>query len=74
MGSPIFSRPTVLAIKSSIYTLWFAFSSKPEKMADPMLSRIVWAFRLQLVLILAMWLLGNLLGWLPPPTCRGAGG
>jgi hypothetical protein len=69
MGSPIFTRPTLLAVKSSIYTLWFALSPKPEELRDPKLNRIAWAFRSELVLIMVLWWVSNRLGWLPPPTC-----
>jgi hypothetical protein len=73
MGSPIFTRPTLLAIKSSVYTLWFAFSLKPEKLRDPKLSGIAWTFRVELALITAFILFGKMLGWLPPPSCTVIG-
>src|SRR5215472_17056149 len=54
MGSPIFSRPTLLAMKSSVYTLWFALSVKPEELRDPALIRVAWTFRTLLALIVTM--------------------
>jgi hypothetical protein len=69
MGSPIFSRPTPSVMKSTLYTVWFALSPKPEKLGDPKLEGVVWAFRIELALIVAMIVWGNLAGWLGPARC-----
>ena len=52
-----------------MYTIWFVFSPKPERLSDSKLMLVAWAFRIQFVLIVALVVLGKLHGWLGPPTC-----